>query len=130
MLSRHEQKALFTIHSGVPLSPLTALWIGIRFPAQIGYRAHRNSLQGCNMEQAATNSVFSRIRSFSTRQFGFFSGQIWCLLTLLPLFLYTFNLGGARALTQHEIFVAGPAKQMIQQREWLLPRIGDQFWLE
>jgi 4-amino-4-deoxy-L-arabinose transferase-like glycosyltransferase len=82
------------------------------------------------MEQSATNSVFRRIRALSTRRFGLFSAQIWCLLTLIPLILYTFNLGGARALTQHEIFVAGPAKQMMQQQDWLLPRIGDQLWLE
>ncbi|MBI1348916.1 hypothetical protein GC163_21805 [bacterium] len=52
--------------------------------------------------------------------------------TLLGLtaVLYLTCLGSNRALTDHEALMAGSAKQMVQQGDWLLLRIGDQLWLE
>jgi 4-amino-4-deoxy-L-arabinose transferase-like glycosyltransferase len=82
------------------------------------------------MQQSARTSRFAPARSILAKRYGPFSLGSWCLLVLIPLVLYTFNLGDARALTAHEILVAGPAKQMILDDLWLLPRIGDQFWVE
>ena len=41
-----------------------------------------------------------------------------------------FNLGGARSLTEHEIYVAGGARQMALDHDWLIPKVGDHLWLE
>ncbi len=41
-----------------------------------------------------------------------------------------FRLGEARSLTDHEIQVAGGAKQMALDHDWLFPKIGDHFFLE
>ncbi|MFQ5990246.1 MAG: ArnT family glycosyltransferase [Candidatus Methylomirabilales bacterium] len=49
---------------------------------------------------------------------------------MFTLLLYTFNLGGARVLTKHELHIAGPAKQMVNGDGWLMPRVGDHLWVE
>ena len=54
----------------------------------------------------------------------------WLLLLGVCLAVYCVNLGGARALTSHEVDVAGGARQMIAERDWLIPKIGDHSWLE
>ncbi len=54
----------------------------------------------------------------------------WSLVIAVALAVCGFQLGGARALTEHEIYVAGGAKQMALEGGWLLPKIGDHFWLE
>lgn len=46
------------------------------------------------------------------------------------LILFCFCLGSHRALTAHEALLAGTAKQMVVSGDWLVPRIGDQTWLE
>lgn len=51
-------------------------------------------------------------------------------LLVLTAILYLTCLGSNRALTDHEALMAGSAKQMVQQGDWLLLRIGDQLWLE
>jgi len=51
-------------------------------------------------------------------------------LLVLTAVLYLTCLGSNRALTDHEALMAGSAKQMVQQGDWLLLRIGDQLWLE
>jgi 4-amino-4-deoxy-L-arabinose transferase-like glycosyltransferase len=58
----------------------------------------------------------------------------WALLgyslILLCGLLYLWVLGSNRALTNHEVYLAGPAKQMVLTGNWLIPAIGDQPWLE
>jgi 4-amino-4-deoxy-L-arabinose transferase-like glycosyltransferase len=54
----------------------------------------------------------------------------WSLVVFLSLAVCSFNLGGARALTDHEILVAAPAKQMTIDGDWLFPKIGRHVWLE
>ncbi|MHC4620759.1 MAG: ArnT family glycosyltransferase [Planctomycetota bacterium] len=54
----------------------------------------------------------------------------WLLLLGVCLAVYGVNLGEARVLTGHEIDVAGGARQMITEGDWLIPRIGDHTWLE
>jgi 4-amino-4-deoxy-L-arabinose transferase-like glycosyltransferase len=51
-------------------------------------------------------------------------------LICLCLILFFFCLGSHRALTAHEALLAGTAKQMVLSGDWLVPRIGDQTWLE
>jgi 4-amino-4-deoxy-L-arabinose transferase-like glycosyltransferase len=56
----------------------------------------------------------------------------WCWLTIAAYagLLYGVNLGGTRALTEHEIVVAGIAKQMLRDGSWGGLWIGDLNWLE
>jgi len=54
----------------------------------------------------------------------------WLLVVAVALTVCCFQLGNARALTEHEIYVAGGAKQMTMEGNWFFPKIGDQFWLE
>ena len=61
---------------------------------------------------------------------GPLSPRSWMLLLGTCLALYCINLGGARVLTHHEIDVAGGARQMIAEGDWLIPKIGDHSWLE
>ena len=57
-------------------------------------------------------------------------GRAWLIILATAIVVCCFNLGGARSLTEHEIFVAAGAKQMASDHDWLLPKIGDHFWLE
>ncbi|MGZ4966622.1 MAG: ArnT family glycosyltransferase [Chthoniobacterales bacterium] len=54
----------------------------------------------------------------------------WLLVISVSMTVCCFELGSARALTEHEIYVAGRAKQTALEGNWLFPKIGDQFWLE
>ena len=54
----------------------------------------------------------------------------WVLIMSVAAVVCCFELGDARVLTEHEINVAAGAKQMILEGDWLLPKIGDQLWLE
>ena len=56
----------------------------------------------------------------------------WCWLTVAAYAaaLYGVKLGGAHALTEHEIVVAGIAKQMLRDGSWGGLWIGDLAWLE
>jgi len=68
--------------------------------------------------------------AFFHARLGHFSRGQWFLLFLVPALLYLFHLGAARTLTDHEVYHAAVAKQMTQDQDWILMRIGDQFWLE
>ncbi len=65
-----------------------------------------------------------------SRLLGPLSIRSWMLLVGTCLVLYGINLGGARALTWHEMDVGGGARQMVAEGNWLIPKIGDQSWLE
>ena len=65
-----------------------------------------------------------------SRLLGPLTIRSWMLLLGTCLVLYGVNLGGARVLTHHEIDVAGGARQMIAEGDWLIPKIGDHSWLE
>lgn len=54
----------------------------------------------------------------------------WLLILSVAMVVCCFNLGGARTLTEHEIYAAGGAKQMALDHDWLFPKIGDHLWLE
>jgi 4-amino-4-deoxy-L-arabinose transferase-like glycosyltransferase len=56
--------------------------------------------------------------------------RIWLLIPSVVIAVCCFKLGDARTLTEHEIYVAGGAKQMASDHDWLFPRFGDHFWLE
>lgn len=51
-------------------------------------------------------------------------------LLLLCLVLFFFCLGSNRALTAHEVLMAGTAKQMAISGNWIVPTIGDHTWTE
>ncbi len=51
-------------------------------------------------------------------------------LILLCGVLFFFCLGSNRALTAHEVLMAGTAKQMALSGNWIVPWIGDRTWLE
>ncbi len=51
-------------------------------------------------------------------------------LILLCAVLFFFSLGSNRALTAHEVLMAGTAKQMALSGNWIVPWIGDHTWLE
>lgn len=51
-------------------------------------------------------------------------------LVLLCLVLFCFALGSNRALTAHEVLMAGTAKQMAMSGNWIVPTIGDHTWTE
>ncbi|MDX1970123.1 MAG: glycosyltransferase family 39 protein, partial [Planctomycetaceae bacterium] len=51
-------------------------------------------------------------------------------LLVAAALLFGVCLGSNRALTDHEALLAGSAKQMVLEGDWLLLRIGDQPWLE
>lgn len=65
-----------------------------------------------------------------SRLIGPLTIKSWLLLLGICLVVYCVNLGGARVLTSHEIYVAGGARQMIAEESWLIPKIGDHSWLE
>ena len=54
----------------------------------------------------------------------------WLIVLSISVAVCCFNLGEARTLTEHEIYVAGGAKQMSADRDWMFPKIGDHMWLE
>lgn len=54
----------------------------------------------------------------------------WLLLIALSAVIFGYNLGGARTLTEHETYLAGPAKQMVLDGDYLIPRIGEHLWIE
>jgi hypothetical protein len=82
--------------------------------------AHRRSILA-GMERAS---------AWSRASWGPLARWQWLSLIGLALFLYTFRLGVARTLTDHEAYVAGPARQMVTTGEWLVPRLGHVLWLE
>ena len=49
----------------------------------------------------------------------------WLALGGITLLLYTFNLGGARVMTDHEHLVLGPAKRALHEGHWIVRHIGD-----
>ena len=65
-----------------------------------------------------------------SRLIGPLTIRSWLLLLGVCLVVYSVNLGGARVLTSHEVDVAGGARQMIAEGDWLIPKIGDHSWLE
>ncbi len=48
----------------------------------------------------------------------------YALLFAFGLTLLGMNLGGARALTYHEVTFAGPAKEMLRDGNWIVPTIA------
>lgn len=59
-----------------------------------------------------------------------FGWRGWLLVLSISAALCCFELGSARALTDHEVLVAGGAKQMLLDHDWAFPKIGDHLWLE
>src|SRR4051812_34727268 len=54
----------------------------------------------------------------------------WLIVMSFAIAVCCFMLGGARTLTEHEVWVGGGARQMAADHDWLFPKIGDQLWLE
>jgi|GEM_PF-1232947 len=65
-----------------------------------------------------------------TKAWGPLPGWAWLLLTTLSVLVFGYNLGPARSLTEHETYVAAPAKQMVTEGDYILPRIGTHPWVE
>ena len=76
------------------------------------------------------NSRLMRLDTFAPDEHASLGWRGWLLLVAVSITVCCFELGNARALTDHEIFVAGGAKQMALDHDWLLPKIGDHLWLE
>ncbi len=49
----------------------------------------------------------------------------WLIVGGVGALLFFFALGSCRTLTDHEALLAGSAKQMVAERSWLVPYIGD-----
>ena len=56
--------------------------------------------------------------------------RAWVLILSISIATCCFKLGDTRTLTEHEIMVAGGAKQMALDHDWLFPKIGNRLWLE
>jgi 4-amino-4-deoxy-L-arabinose transferase-like glycosyltransferase len=54
----------------------------------------------------------------------------WLIILGISVLVCCYKLGDARTLTEHEVSVAGGAKQMAVDHDWLFPKIGDHLWLE
>lgn len=61
---------------------------------------------------------------------GFRSFRPYLLVGSVAALLFFFALGSCRTLTNHEVLLAGSAKQMVAERSWLVPYIGDMPRLE
>jgi 4-amino-4-deoxy-L-arabinose transferase-like glycosyltransferase len=77
-----------------------------------------------NTEPAAVDS------NPSTSESPSLGWRAWLLILSISIAACCFKLGDARALTEHEVWVAGGAKQMAVDHDWLFPKIGDQLWIE
>ena len=77
-----------------------------------------------NTEPAAVDS------NPSTRESPALGWRAWLLILSVSIVACCFRLGEARTLTEHEVWVAGGAKQMAVDHDWLFPKIGNQLWLE
>ncbi len=75
-------------------------------------------------------SSFRLLRVRASRRLGPLPVWAWLSLIALCTVVYGYNLGGARTLTEHETYLAGPAKQMVLEGDWLIPRIGQHVWIE
>ncbi|MCC6470753.1 MAG: glycosyltransferase family 39 protein [Alphaproteobacteria bacterium] len=67
---------------------------------------------------------------FWSRSLGAMALWQWLAVGAYAALLYGYNLGGFQALTEHEIVVAGIAKQMLRDGTWGGLWIGDYPWLE
>ena len=70
------------------------------------------------------------VQSVGRKRVGSLSLQSWGFVAALAVFVFGFNLGGARSLTYHELYLASGAKQMATEGNWLYMKIGGQPWLE
>ncbi len=82
------------------------------------------------MNASADNSRLMGFHFPARNQHPSLGWRGWLLVVSVSMTVCCFKLGDARALTEHEIYVAGGAKQMMLDRDWLFPKIGDQLWLE
>jgi len=69
-------------------------------------------------------------RSLLSLSWGPMPALSWLALAVFAGLLYGVNLGGASALTDHEMLVGGVAKQMARDGTWGMLWIGDRPWLE
>ncbi len=69
-------------------------------------------------------------RSLLSVAWGPLPAVSWLTLAVFAGLLYGVNLGGASALTDHEMLVGGMARQMAGDGTWGMLWIGDQPWLE
>lgn len=79
------------------------------------------------------NSPTERLDHYRTGPAGepeSFGWRNWFLVFAVGIVACGFQLGAARTLTEHEVWVAGGAKQMAIDHDWIFPKIGDQLWLE
>src|SRR5437868_14657143 len=53
-----------------------------------------------------------------------FDWRLWLFVLSAAAVLCSFNLGGARSLTEHEIQIGASAKEMAIDHDWLVPKIG------
>jgi 4-amino-4-deoxy-L-arabinose transferase-like glycosyltransferase len=79
---------------------------------------------------AVLDRLSCRIQRWTEAKVASLSVGALALVVALTILVYGFNLGGARALTYHELYVACGAKQMAANGDLVLPRIGDRLWLE
>lgn len=63
------------------------------------------------------------------RAWGPMPALYWIAIVVFSSALFLFALGD-KALTEHEMYVAGIARQMIEEGGWGVPRIADFPWLE
>lgn len=94
---------------------LRQYYLSRRTPARRGSRYH---------------TAVETLLDLSATFLGPLSLGAWAALLVVCGLTFVFNLGGARALTEHETYVAAPAKQMLTEGDFLLPRIGDHLWVE
>jgi 4-amino-4-deoxy-L-arabinose transferase-like glycosyltransferase len=59
-----------------------------------------------------------------------FDWRLWLFVLSTAAVLCSFNLGGARSLTEHEIQIGAGAKEMAIDHDWLVPKIGGRPFLE
>jgi 4-amino-4-deoxy-L-arabinose transferase-like glycosyltransferase len=57
------------------------------------------------------------------------ANPLWLVIVVAAI-VFGVGLGSNRTLTDHEALLSGTTRQMVESRDWLVPRIGDQTWLE
>ncbi len=58
------------------------------------------------------------------------TGKAWAILLLYAGSLFFLFLGSYRSFSHHESFVVQPAREMLQNGDWLIPRVAGQPWIE
>ncbi len=90
-------------------------------PSNVGLTRHFRADAGGAAAQRSSFRARFLLGDTSTRQLAWTD---YALIAAFALTLLGMNLGGARALTYHEVTFASPAKEMLRDGHWIVPTIA------